>query len=80
MIERLIFPRESWLKMIRSFYVCMNEFFFFLNMTCDLRTELNVIPESFRFAWGIGDSSPSVLVSLPGCSNAFFFSFFSCET
>ena len=49
-------------------------------MTCDLRTELNVIPESFRFAWGIGDSSPSVLVSLPGCSNAFFFSFFSCET
>ena len=45
-------------------------------MTCDLRTELNVIPESFRFAWGIGDSSPSVLVSLPGCSNAFFFPFF----
>ena len=65
MIERLIFPRESWLKMIRSFYVCMNEFFFFLNMTCDLRTELNVIPEPFRFAWGIGDRHVSVpLVSL----------------
>ena len=57
--------------------LCLHEWiFFYLNMTCDLRTELNVIPESFRFAWGIGDSSPSVLVSLPGCSNAFFFLFF----
>ena len=60
MIERLIFPREAWLKMIRSFYVCMNEFFFNLNVTCDLRPELNVIPEPFRFAWAIGDRHVSV--------------------
>ena len=57
----------------------MNEFFFFLNMTCDLRTELNVIPEPFRFAWGIGDRHvsvpPSVLVRLHGCTKAFFFPF-----
>ena len=46
--------------------LCLHEWiFFYLNMTCDLRTELNVIPEPFRFAWGIGDRHVSVpLVSL----------------
>ena len=53
--------------------------FFYLNMTCDLRTELNVIPELFRFAWGIGDRHVSVpLVSLSDYMDVrkrFFFPF-----
>ena len=65
--------------MIRSFYVCMNEFFLNLNVTCDLRPELNVIPEPFRFAWGIGDRHVSVpLVSLSDYMDVrkrFFFPF-----
>ena len=43
-------------------------------MTCDLRTELNVIPEPFRFAWGIGDRHVSVpLVSLSAYLDVPFF-------
>ena len=46
------FIRDSWLKMVRSFHVHVNEFFQF-NMTREWRFELNVIREPLCFAWWI---------------------------
>lgn len=61
MIERLIFPRESWLKMIRSFYVCMNEFFFKFKRDLWFKTWIKC--DSWTISFCVGYRGPSCISS-----------------
>ena len=61
MIERLIFPRESWLKVIRSFYVCMNEFFFKFKRDLWFKTWIKC--DSWTISFCVGYRGPSCISS-----------------